>query len=115
HILQEVEAICDRVIIINKGKIVADDRLSNMQKTSSNNIVRVSFKESLEAEWIKRIADAKTVSKIDTHNWTIETEKPENVRKGLLQLALEHNLNIVSLQSENQSLEEVFRTLTNSQ
>lgn len=112
HILQEVEAICDRVIIINKGKIVADDKLSNLQKTSSNNIVRVAFKEALEAEWLKRIADAKSVHKVDSYNWTIETENPENVRKGLLQLALEHNLNIVSLQSENQSLEEVFRSLT---
>jgi ABC-2 type transport system ATP-binding protein len=115
HILQEVEAICDRVIIINKGKIVADDKLSNLQKTSSNNIVRVSFKESLEPEWLRRITGARTVNKVDTNSWTIETENPEAVRKGLLQLALEHSLNIVSLQSENQSLEEVFRTLTKSQ
>ena len=115
HILQEVEAICDRVIIINKGKIVADDKLSNLQKTSSNNIVRVSFKESLEPEWLRRIIGARTVNKVDTNSWTIETENPEAVRKGLLQLALEHSLNIVSLQSENQSLEEVFRTLTKSQ
>jgi ABC-2 type transport system ATP-binding protein len=112
HILQEVEAICDRVIIINKGKIVADDKLSNLQRTSSNNIVRVSFKEALEAEWLKRLPDVKAVSKVDSFSWTIDTEHPENVRKGLLQLALEHNLNIVSLQSENQSLEEVFRSLT---
>jgi ABC-2 type transport system ATP-binding protein len=114
HILQEVEAICDRVIIINRGKIVADDLLSNLQKTSSTNIVRVSFKEALEAEWLKRIPDAIAVNKVDTYTWTIETEKPENVRKDLLQLSLEHNLNIVSLQSESKSLEEVFRNLTAS-
>jgi ABC-2 type transport system ATP-binding protein len=112
HILQEVEAICDRVIIINRGRIVADDKLANLQKTSSNNIVRVTFKEALETEWLRRLPDIKTVTKVDTYNWTIETEHPENVRKALLQLALEHNLNIVSLQSENQSLEEVFRSLT---
>lgn len=112
HILQEVEAICDRVIIINKGKIVADDKLSNLQKTSSTNIVRVSFKEALEQEWLRRLDAAKSVNKMDAHNWTIETEKPETVRKALLQLALEHNLNIVSLQSESKSLEEVFRSLT---
>src|SRR5436190_6824910 len=52
HILQEVEAICDRIIIIHKGKIVADDRLANLQKRSTANIVRVSFKESLESSWI---------------------------------------------------------------
>jgi ABC-2 type transport system ATP-binding protein len=112
HILQEVEAICDRVIIINKGKIVADDKLSNLQKTSSTNIVRVSFKEALEQEWLKRLAAVKSVIKIDSHNWTIETEQPETVRKSLLQLAIEHNLNIISLQSESKSLEEVFRSLT---
>jgi ABC-2 type transport system ATP-binding protein len=112
HILQEVEAICDRVIIINRGKIVADDKLSNLQKTSITNIVRVSFKEALEAEWLKRLANAISVNKVDTHTWTIETEHPEDVRKGLLQLSIEHNLNIVSLQSESKSLEEVFRSLT---
>ncbi|HEY0041059.1 MAG TPA: ATP-binding cassette domain-containing protein, partial [Flavisolibacter sp.] len=47
HILQEVEAICDRVIIINRGKIVADDKLSNLQQRSTTNIVRVQFKEAL--------------------------------------------------------------------
>lgn len=112
HILQEVEAICDRVIIINKGKIVADDKLSNLQKTSSTNIVKVSFKEALETEWLRRLQAVKAVNKIDTYNWTLETGQPETVRKQLLQLAIEHNLNIVSLQSENKSLEEVFRQLT---
>src|SRR3569833_3015624 len=52
HILQEVEAMCDRVIIINKGKIVADDKLSNLQQRSSSSIVRVQFKEALEQEWL---------------------------------------------------------------
>jgi len=112
HILQEVEAICDRVIIINKGKIVADDKLSNLQKTSTTNIVKVRFKEALEQEWLRRLPAVNSVNKLDAYNWTLETEEPEVVRKGLLQLALEHNLNIVSLQSENKSLEEVFRNLT---
>ena len=112
HILQEVEAICDRVIIINKGKLVADDKLSNLQKTSSTNIIRVGFREALEQEWLNRLPTVKSANKIDTNNWTIETDNPEAVRKALLQLAVEHNLNIVSLQSENKSLEEVFRGLT---
>jgi ABC-2 type transport system ATP-binding protein len=112
HILQEVEAICDRVIIINKGKIVADDSLQNLQQRSTLNIVRVRFKEALEAEWIKRLQGVKSVNKIDTHNWTIETEEPDTVRKELKKLEAENDLDIVSLQSESQSLEEVFRSLT---
>jgi ABC-2 type transport system ATP-binding protein len=112
HILQEVEAICDRVIIINKGQIVADDRLSNLQQAKTTNIVKVGFKEPLEPEWIRRLPAVKTVTKLDAQSWSIETDDPETVRKELVQLSLQHNLNIVSLQSENQSLEEVFRTLT---
>jgi ABC-2 type transport system ATP-binding protein len=114
HILQEVEAICDRVIIINKGKIVADDKLTQLQQRSSTNVVRVQFKEALEAEWLKRLNGVKTVNKIDAHTWTIETNDPETVRTELKKLERENNLDIVSLQSENQSLEEVFRSLTNN-
>ena len=112
HILQEVEAICDRVIIINKGKIVADDQLSTLQQQSTTNIVRVSFKEPLEAEWLKRLQGVQTVAKIDSHNWSLETVEPETVRKQILEMALQHNFNIVSLHSESKSLEEVFRSLT---
>ena len=112
HILQEVEAICDRVIIINKGKIVADDKLSNLQKQSSLNIVRVSFKEPLEQEWLQRLKGIKSINKLDAYSWSLETDEPELVRKQVLEMSLQHNLHIVSLHSENQSLEEVFRNLT---
>lgn len=112
HILQEVEAICDRVIIINRGVLVADDSLANLQKTSTANLVKVHFKEPLEVEWLKRLPAVQAVNRLDTYNWSLETDNPEAVRKALLELSLQHNLNIVSLQNENQSLEEVFRTLT---
>ena len=112
HILQEVEAMCDRVIIINKGKIVADDKLSNLQQRSSSSIVRVQFKEALEQEWLRRLAAVKSVNKIDTHTWSIETDDADKVRTELKRLERENNLDIVSLQSESQSLEDIFRSLT---
>jgi ABC-2 type transport system ATP-binding protein len=112
HILQEVQAICDRVIIINKGMLVADDKLSNLQTTGSTDVVRVSFKEPLEAEWLRRLIGVISVDKLDTYTWKIETQQPNEVKKGLLELSLQHNLNIVSLQTEGGSLEEIFRTLT---
>ena len=112
HILQEVEAICDRVIIINKGKIVADDRLVNLQKKSTATIVRVQFKEALEAEWLRRLVGVISVNKVDAHSWIIETNDPDTVRNELKKLERENNLDIVSLHSQNQSLEEVFRSLT---
>ena len=112
HILQEVEAICDRVIIINKGKIVADDKLSNLQQRSVTNFVRVQFKESIAAELIERLTGVKRLNNIDSKTWTIETNDPDIVRRELKKMETENNLDIVSLQSENQSLEEVFRSLT---
>ena len=113
HILQEVEAICDRVIIIHKGELLADDKLSNLrQHSSSSNIVKVSFKESLEKELLQQLPAAKSVNKIDANNWQLATDNPEQLRKQILELSLQHNLNIVSLQSESQSLEDVFRALT---
>ena len=112
HILAEVEAICDRVIIINKGSIVADDALKNLQNRSSASYVKVQFKEPLEKEWLTRLAGVQSVNKIDTFNWSIETKDPEGVRSALLRLTVEHNLNIVSLQTQSESLEEIFRSLT---
>jgi len=113
HILQEVEAICDRVIIINKGELVADDKLSNLrQHSNSSNTVKVSFKESIDKSWLEQLSDAKSVNKIDANNWQLATDNPEQLRKQIFELSLQHNLNIVSLQSDSQSLEDVFRSLT---
>lgn len=113
HILQEVEAICDRVVIINKGKIVADDQLQRLRNQGKqSNLVRVSFKEALEAEWIQRLPACNSVEKTDPFTWSVSTTAPEQLRKQLLELALQHNLNIVSLQTDSQSLEDIFRQLT---
>jgi len=112
HILQEVEAICDRVIIINKGEIVADDTLGKLRNRSSSNIVKVSFSEKVDSSILKNLPTAKSVKEVEANNWLFETDNPEQLRKQILELSLQHNLNIVSLHSENRSLEDVFRTLT---
>jgi len=113
HILQEVEAICDRVIIINKGELVADDKLSNLRRrSSSSNTVKVGFKESVEIDLLQNLPGARSVNKVDANNWQLATDNPEQLRKQILELSLHHNLNIVSLQNESHSLEDVFRALT---
>jgi len=113
HILQEVEAICDRVIIINKGEIVANDKLSNLQKgNKEKHVVVVTFKEPVDKVLLDKINDADFVEQLQATNYRIGTSNPELVRKQILEISLQNNLNIVSLQSENQSLEEVFRSLT---
>jgi ABC-2 type transport system ATP-binding protein len=110
HILQEVEAICDRVIIIDKGKLVADDKLSNLRLHSSENVVKVVFKEDIDMEKLKTLT-AKSINK-SGNTWQLTTDDLELLRKQILELSLQNNLNIVSLQSENRSLEDVFRALT---
>jgi ABC-2 type transport system ATP-binding protein len=112
HILQEVEAMCDRVIIINNGEIVADDKLSNLINRSSLNIVKVNFKETIDGNMLQKLPAAQSVNQIDANNWLFETLNPEQLRKQILELSLQHNLNIVSLHNESRSLEDVFRSLT---
>jgi len=112
HILQEVEALCDRVIIINKGRLVADDQLSNLSRQRSAPQVRVSFREPLEQEWLNRLPGVRHAEKKDANTWLLDTDEPEALNKQLMEMALQHNLNIVSLQTESRNLEEVFRDLT---
>lgn len=112
HILQEVEAICDRIIIINKGELVADDTLSNLRKGSSTQIgVTLETKENLNEQMLASLTGA-TIRKVNSTTWKFETNDPETLKKQLLELALKYNLNIVSLQSETSNLEDVFRSLT---
>lgn len=115
HILQEVEALCDRVIIINKGKLVADDRLSNLtQAASSSTRILLELKEQIDAGTMKAVfKDA--VQQMDANTWRFETNDPEKLKKQILELTLQKNLNVVSLQSETINLEEVFRSLTQKQ
>ncbi len=112
HILQEVEAICTRVIIINKGKLVANDSLANLRKQSDGHVVKVGFQETIEKDLLEKLPAAGAVTRQGTNEWQLATTDPEGLRKQILDLALQHNLNVVSLQSQNQSLEEVFRALT---
>jgi len=112
HILQEVEAICDRVIIINKGELVADDTLSHLSKgTDSQTIVLLELKEKVD-EQIMFAVFGDGVKKINETNWRFETTEPEKLKKRILELTLQNNLNVISLQSKSINLEEVFRTLT---
>lgn len=113
HILQEVEAICDRVIIINKGVLVADDKLSNLQKgNKDSHIVVVQFKDSIDKTILENLHAVTRVEQLQSNNYKLQTADPEAVRKQLLAIAVQQNLNIISLQSENHSLEDVFRNLT---
>jgi ABC-2 type transport system ATP-binding protein len=113
HILQEVEAMCDRVIIINKGELVADDKLSDLQKVSAKQVsVKVEFKEIIQIDWLKNLENVTSVNNMQQTIFNIQCSNAELVKKQILQLSIDKNLNIISLQSEGQSLEDIFRSLT---
>lgn len=123
HILQEVQAICDRVIIINKGSIVADDTLGNLQKgTDGTAVVMVSFREQVGQQLLEALEQVVQIEPMQApvdgqqsgngSHYKLHTAQPDSVRKQLLELSLTNNLNIVSLQSESNSLEAIFRNLT---
>lgn len=113
HILQEVESICDRVIIINKGTIVADDTLLNLQLANkAYHVVMVQFSEKINMELLSNLDGVQKIDEEISFVYKIQTSDPENIKKQILKLSLQNNLNILSLQSELKSLEEVFRNLT---
>jgi ABC-2 type transport system ATP-binding protein len=113
HILQEVEAICNRVIIINKGNIVADDTLANLQKGSSaGQTITVSFDKPVDANLLQSMPYTDSCHALNTATYQLHTPQPELVKRALLQLAITAQLNIVSLQSSSSSLEDIFRELT---
>jgi ABC-2 type transport system ATP-binding protein len=110
HILQEVQAICDRVIIINKGKIVADDILSNLAGKKHFNELKLEIKETVQKDIFDGIKDIK---QLNANTWLFKTDDADALKRKLIEITLNKNLNIVSLQSETVgSLEDIFRTLT---
>ena len=114
HILQEVEAICDRVIIINKGIIVADDSLQNLQLAKAGQqFVTITFQEKININNLQNLEAAINIS-ASGNTFRIQTNDAESLRKQILKLSIDQNLNIVSLQNQSNSLEDVFRELTSS-
>jgi len=114
HILQEVEAICDRVIIISKGHIVANDTLDNLQKRETQaQMVEVKFKEAVSPDILQNLSGVQGVQQFQTGHFQLACADADAVKKQVLQLSIDKNLDIVSLQSSSSSsLEEVFRSLT---
>ncbi len=112
HILQEVEAICDRVIIIDHGKIIADNNLADLRQQQTGKFIKVVLKERVGPDAFNGLDQLKELRRSSDYEWELEAVDPELLKKQLLSLSLQNNWNIVSLQSENRSLEDIFRGLT---
>jgi ABC-2 type transport system ATP-binding protein len=115
HIMQEVEAICDRVIILDKGVMVANEEKSDIYSIIKNprQVIHVEFDKEITASELSAIVNVSSVKHIKNNAWLIEAEGSEDVRLSLFAFAVKNNLTVLSLRKEESNLEDVFRHLTN--
>ena len=112
HIMQEVEAICDRVIIIKSGKIVADNSASELQYEDNKQVVYVEFEGEFNKNHLKKETGISNVENVGENAWLIESSANLDLRKVIAQFAQKHNLLVLTLRKEEKTLEEVFKELT---
>ena len=112
HIMQEVEAVCNRAIIINKGKIVADGSTSELSEIQSHDIVFVEFETPATEKLLLAIPGVVKALKVNEFVWKLEAKPGVDIRPKINKFAVEHNLTLLSLHREVHNLEQVFQELT---
>ncbi|MCX6198178.1 MAG: gliding motility-associated ABC transporter ATP-binding subunit GldA [Bacteroidetes bacterium] len=113
HIMQEVQAVADRVIIINKGKIVANDSTANLQNLIVNEIIiTAEFKQNVERSLLGNIRGIKSFEQSKDGKWKIVSENQKDLREEIFNFAKAKDLTLISLYKEESSLEDVFKQLT---
>jgi ABC-2 type transport system ATP-binding protein len=113
HIMQEVEAVCDRVIIINKGKIVANDDTQHLHETTKQRqVLRVEFDKETTKTSIKNITGVIEVKLLEGNIWHIMTDADVDIRKDIFNYAVANKLSVLAMQQEEQKLEDIFKQLT---
>jgi ABC-2 type transport system ATP-binding protein len=113
HIMQEVKAVCDRVIIINKGSIVANDTTESLQLKSEKNVfIRVEFDKPVLREEILKIAHVIDAKSSSGNNWLITASIQADIRPDIFQFAVNKQISVLAMQKEEQSLEQIFKQLT---
>ncbi len=113
HIMQEVEAVCDRVIIINKGKIVADGLSGELgREKNAGYSVSVEFDKDISRGALSNIEGVKRVDKIGVNNWELFTESKEDIRPAVFRFAVDQQLTVLTISRNEKNLEAVFRDVT---
>ena len=110
--MQEVEAICDRVIIIKKGAIVADNKLQQIFSNEKDQLIEVEFDFKIEEEFIKRLPHLKSFHNIHDMQWELIFNADTDMRPVLFDFAQENGIKILSMQLKNKNLETIFREKT---
>ncbi|MDO9553553.1 gliding motility-associated ABC transporter ATP-binding subunit GldA [Rhodonellum sp.] len=114
HVMQEVEAICEKVVIINQGKIVASDLLQNLKAEQGKAILMLETEENMELSWFECIGDARH-HEGNPGSVLLKTSDPVMARKAILQMVQDKSLTLISIRQQERNLETVFRQITQKQ
>lgn len=113
HIMQEVEILCDRVIIINKGNIVTDKETQVLQQGDQSKIVIIAeFDKAVSKSQLLKIAGVEDAANVSGNIWQIVTGPQTDVRSDVFKFAVENGLSVLGMQREERKLEDVFKELT---
>ncbi len=114
HIMQEVEAICDRIIVISKGKIVADKQTSEIKTELESTVqtIIVEFDKEISKEKIEKIVEVNKVAHLKDNNWLLESNSEKDIRTNIFNFAVENKIAVISMQKKEKTLEEIFKELT---
>ena len=116
HIMQEVQALCDRVIVINKGEIVADDKLARILQTQGNTFaIVVQFEGDVNLNQLKSLPGVREVEALEGFKYKVLSEGNIDLRPEIFRFAADNNLSLIGLKQEENSLENIFRDLTLTQ
>jgi len=109
--MQEVEAVCDRVIIIKKGEILVDKKLSELQENTQQ-IIEVAFNIPVDETIFNKITSLISVINTSVNTWQLTFNQEEDMRSKIFDFAQENNLKIIGLTAQNKNLETLFREVT---
>ena len=113
HIMQEVQALCDKVVIINKGKLVADDKVSNLTNLGSKQLrVFLKFSSSVDLNFLQEREEVAKLEALEDHTYCVFFNEIPDPRTELIQKCMELKLPLVEIYSEEKSMEDVFHLLT---
>lgn len=113
HIMQEVQALCDRVIIINKGEMVANDTIETLQqKVTGETVVTVEFAQKILQKELNKIEQLKSIKSLGNGRWQLISENNKDIRAKIFNFAVANDLTLLEMKKEQYSVEDVFQELT---